>query len=62
MENIFIIMTQEIGPSSIQDKGGAYHFFDQEDIVHHEYASQGQTVNQHFHLEVLRNLHYAVLP
>jgi len=31
-------------------------FFDMEDIVHYEYVSQGQTLNQQFYLQVLRRL------
>ena len=28
-------------------------FFDQQEMVHHEFGPKGQTVNQHFHKEVL---------
>jgi len=36
-------------------------FFDSEDIVHHEYTPNGQTINKEFYLEVLRSLHESVL-
>lgn len=35
-------------------------FFDQDGIVHHEYAPRGQTVNKEYYLEVLRRLRDAV--
>jgi len=31
-------------------------FFDSENIVHHEYTPDGQTINKEFYLEVLRRL------
>jgi Transposase. len=57
----------------VQDKGDAYCFFFlffifyfcilfyyQEGILQHEYTPQGETLNHHFYLEVLRCLHDAV--
>src|SRR5215469_14721696 len=35
-------------------------FFDIKGLVHFEFAPQGQTVNQQFYLEVLKQLHDAV--
>ena len=35
-------------------------FFDHEGIVHHEFAATGQTINQHFYLDVLKRLRDAV--
>ena len=35
-------------------------FFDMEGIVHYEYVSQGQSVNQQFYLQVLKRLRLAV--
>jgi hypothetical protein len=35
-------------------------FFDYEDMVHHEFVPQGQTVNKEFHLEVLRRLRESI--
>ena len=34
--------------------------FDSEDIIHHEYAPGGQTINKEFYLEVLRRLRESV--
>ena len=34
--------------------------FDSEDIVHHEYAPDGQTINKEFYVEVLRRLRESV--
>ena len=34
--------------------------FDWEDVVHHEYASLGQTINKKFYLDVLRWLTDAI--
>jgi len=31
-------------------------FFDSEGIVHHDYASDGQTINKEFYVEVVRRL------
>ena len=31
-------------------------FFDHQEMVHHEFVPQGQTVNQHFYKEVLTHL------
>ena len=54
------------GPSSPRPKKGRQvrrktkvmllAFFDPEGIVHHEYASDGQTISKEFYLEVLRHL------
>jgi len=35
-------------------------FFDSEDIVHHEYAPDGQTINKEFYVEFLRRLRESV--
>ena len=35
-------------------------FFDHEGIVYHEFAAAGQTINQHFHLAVLKRLRDAM--
>ena len=35
-------------------------FFDSRGVVHHEYAPQGQNINNEYYLEVLRRLHDAV--
>ena len=35
-------------------------FFDSEGIIHHEYASDGQTIKKEFYLEVLRHLRESV--
>ena len=35
-------------------------FFDSRGIVHHEYAPEGQTINEEYYLEVLRRLRAAV--
>jgi hypothetical protein len=35
-------------------------FFDYCGIVHHSYASEGQTINQEYYVEVIRHLHDAV--
>jgi len=35
-------------------------FFDSEGIVHHEYTSDGQTINKEFYLDVLRRLRESV--
>ena len=35
-------------------------FFDQKGIVHHEFAPEGETVNQHFYQQVLIRLHNRV--
>jgi len=35
-------------------------FFDHESVVHHEYAPDGQTVNEEYCIEVLHRLHDAV--
>jgi len=35
-------------------------FFDIKDIVHFEFISQGKTVNQAYHMEILKRLREAV--
>ena len=40
----------------LQVKAMLITFFDHQGMVHHEFVSQGQTVNQHFYKEVLTGL------
>jgi len=35
-------------------------FFDSEGVVHYEFLSQGQTINEEYYLEVMQRLHEAV--
>jgi hypothetical protein len=61
MENTFITTHQESRTSSMQDKDDDYQlFFIKKAIVHHDHAPYGQTVNKHFHSEILRYLDGAV--
>jgi hypothetical protein len=34
--------------------------FDYKGVVHHEYASQGQTIKQHLYVQVSRHIHAAI--
>jgi hypothetical protein len=44
----------------ITNEGSALAFFDIKCIIHFEFISQGQTVNQAYYVEILKRLHEAV--
>ena len=50
---------KESAPSGSKFKAMFIVFFDMEGIVHYEYVSQGQIVNQQFYLQVLKRLRLA---
>ena len=41
-------------PLGVASQGDADGFFDAKGVVHHEYLPQGSTVNQIYHIEVLK--------
>ena len=60
MENKRITKTKEARQVRSKVKVMLTAFFDDQGVVHHEYAPEGQTVNKHYYLEVLRRLRHTV--
>jgi len=39
----------------VQNQGDAYRFFDVHGIFHTEFLPQGQTINQHFYINIAKS-------
>ena len=51
---------KESEAAAIDNKGDDNRFFQRQDIVHHEFVPQGQTVNQEVYISVLRRMREAL--
>jgi hypothetical protein len=56
----FFIPKAQISRMGVEQSQGAAVFFDYPGIVHHNYAPEGQTINEKYYLEVIRHLRDAV--
>ena len=60
MEVAWFSKPEEGAAKSQQDQGHINVFFYWEGLVHHEYASPGQTINKEYYLNVLHWLRDAI--